>query len=157
MSTHFRSGITKVNLKTTYIHISTIQFAMKHIVATMIWSLENILFNTRYVVFPIYVPNNSIVICWFIFRFSPFYLFVDSCEITNKKSNLTNASNVSQNVRNLRNFYLGFCYICIQIESNSLYIDKFPCNIKQALGIYCKLLKPSFVMNMFCNSINIPQ
>ena len=32
--------ITKVNLKTTYIHISTIQFAMKHIVATMIWSLE---------------------------------------------------------------------------------------------------------------------
>ena len=42
-------------------------------------------FNARYVVFPIYVPNNSIVICWFIFRFSPFYLFVDSCEITNKK------------------------------------------------------------------------
>ena len=73
----------------------------------------NISFTARYVVFPIYVPNNSIVICWFIFRFSPFYLFVDSCEITNKKSNLTNASNVSQNVRNLRNFYLGFCYIFI--------------------------------------------
>ena len=45
----------------------------------------NISFTARYVVFPIYVPNNSIVICWFIFRFSPFYLFVDSCEITNKK------------------------------------------------------------------------
>ena len=83
----------------------------------------NISFNARYVVFPIYVPNNSIVICWFIFRVSPFYLFVDSCEITNKKSNLTNASNVSQNVRNLRNFHLGGL-LHFYLDGNQFFIHR---------------------------------